>query len=207
VLNRIDVASRALVPLTQRFTNRNLSLARAGGWILLEAGRNTLSPALMPAEGGGIVFLDPSRSITFTSPLSTDDTGQRVVFSGTIAGAAQSQVLGVEMSRDLRVFPRAVPGGPLNIELPAAAGETGFVFASLGVLADPLVLPGFVGGFYLDPAVLVLLLSGLGNGSGPIRTTIGLPSDPGIAGVNLYLQGVRLLTSAELTRYVELQIL
>jgi hypothetical protein len=55
--------------------------------------------------------------------------------------------------------------------------------------------------------VLVLLLSGLGNGSGPIRTTIGLPSDPGIAGVNLYLQGVRLLTSAELTRYVELQIL
>jgi hypothetical protein len=155
VIERIDVASLAMTPLTFPTRARNMSLSLPDGWILYEGfwqAGGVWTPVLMPVSGGGHVFLDPSRPITFTgTPHMDASRAGRVVLSGNLAGAQNSQVLKVELAREIRAYPRIAIGQTFQIDLPLDPGEIGALMLAASISTTPLPLPGLAGAFAIDP--------------------------------------------------------
>lgn len=212
VIEQLLLTSTTPVRLTFPNPARNLSLSHDGQWVVYEGYWPALASwtvMAMPADGGGHIALDPSRPLVFTgTPQLGGFGGDRVVVSGTLAAAQNAQVYRVELARELRVFPRAVTGGQVAVELPAAAGEIGTVFLAAAP-GGPIAVPGLAGAFALDPAVLVTVLSGVGSGQGPISAQLPIPNVASLRRQPLYLQGLRLTSLAptgDFSRMVALPI-
>ena len=213
VVERLQISNQTLTPLTFPTRARNLSVAPVGGFVLYEGfwqQGQVWTPVVVPPRGGGHVFLDPSRPIVFRgAPQADANVGDRIVFSGDLAGATASQVLKVELARELRIEPRIEVGRSFQIELAVGAAETGAVFLAGGISSTPLTLAGLAGAFWLDPTSLVTVLVGIGDGQTPLRTQIAVPNVPFLVRKAMYAQGVRFLDftpSGDFTRWAELPI-
>lgn len=207
VIERFSLTSSTQVPFTFPTPARNLSISQDGSWVVYEGywpSGTTWTPIVMPIEGGGHVFLDTSRSLTFTGAPVLGGT-DRVVLTANLAGGANAQVLKCELARELIVRPRAVVGAAVNVELQVLPGESGVVMLAGAALPTPFVLPGFAGGFQLDPAAIVTVLSGVGNGSA-LTVQLPIPNVNYLRRKAVYLQALRLLSlsQGDFTRLVEL---
>ncbi len=213
VVERLTIGTQTITSLTFPTRARNISVAPSGDWILYEgywqAGQ-VWTPVLMPVRGGGHVFLDTSRPVLFRGTPHLDRAvGNRVVFSGDLAGANTSQVLKVELAREMRIEPRIEIGQTFQIALPVEASEIGAVFLAAGIAATPVSMPGLAGSFGLDLGNLVTVLVGVGDGQSPLRTQIAVPNVNFLVRKALYAQAVRfmdLTPRGDFTRWVELPI-
>lgn len=213
VVERLVIGTQAITSLTFPTRARNMSVSPTGNWILYEGlwqQGQVWTPVLMPVRGGGHVFLDPSRPILFRGTPHLDAaSGNRVVFSGDLAGATVSQVLRVELARELRIEPRIQIGASFQIELPVGAGEMGAVFLAAGIGPTPIPLPGLAGAFELELGSLVTLFVGVGDGQSPLRMQVAVPNVPYLQRRALYAQGARFLDLSprgDFTRWAELPI-
>jgi hypothetical protein len=170
-------------------------------------------PAVIPSAGGGRVLLEPEQDWFFQGDPSIDVSGRKVAFSASVFDKNQqltiSQVYLVELDREILVTPRAVPGGKVDIKLPVAKGERGMLFLSVGLAPTPVPIVGFIYGIAINTSAMVLLLSGVGDGSAPLQLKdLPVPNDSKLVGVEVILQGIRSADgkTGDLTRYVELQI-
>lgn len=213
VVERLQISTRTITPLTYPTRARNLSVAPVGGFVLYEGfwqQGQVWTPVMVSPRGGGHVFLDPSRPIVFRgTPLADANRGDQVVFSGNLAGATTSQVLKVELARELRIEPRIEVGRTFQIELAVGTTEIGAVFLAGAISSTPLTLPGLAGAFWLDPTSLVSVLVGIGDGQAPLRTQIAVPNVTFLVRKAMYAQGVRFLDftpRGDFTRWAELPI-
>ncbi|MCA8955798.1 MAG: hypothetical protein KDC87_06980, partial [Planctomycetes bacterium] len=172
-----------------------------------------------PAIGGGRVLLEPELDWNFTGKPSTDRTGFRVAFAGYLVGSmpgTRAEIQLIELDREIKVAPLPRLGASVTLELPVALNEQGTLFLSTGLLhPDPtkgptlIPIPGLVYKVALNPAVLIPVLAGVGDGKGPLSLNATVPNDPALNGFTVYLQGLRVKSSSplsgDLTRYVELQ--
>ena len=115
-----------------------------------------------------------------------------------------------ESRPEIRVTPRAVLGGKIDVSFPVDKDENGILFLAFGLLAKPVPLPGFVYGVAIDPTLMLQVLAGKGDGQKPLQLLqLPIPSSPpSLKGATVFLQGIRTRngTTGDLTRYVELQI-
>jgi Tol biopolymer transport system component len=207
VIERFSLTSTIRVPFSYPTPARNPSISQDGSWVIYEGywpGGTTWTPVVMPIDGGGHVFLDTSRTLTFTGAPVMGGT-DRVVLTANLAGGANAQVLKCELARELVVRPLALVGTAVNVELPVLAGESGVVMLAAAPLATPIELSGFAGGFQLDPAAIVTVLSGIGNGSA-LTVQLPIPNINYLRRKAVYLQALRLLSlsQGDFTRLVEL---
>jgi hypothetical protein len=210
-LGRIDVPSTQITMLTDGFAaRRNHAHAAGTAWLAVQAQYPTgAGPAVIPPQGGGLVFLDPdNRFYLFQGPPSVDATGDKIAFAAAILGSSvPPQVYAVSLDRELRVTPRLVTGQSFNLRLPLAAPETGMVLAGVATVAQPFPIPGFGYGLALDPVLILPVATG-GPVSGALSATLNVPNDSGLVGASLYLQGLRWNASfvGAFTSYVEARI-
>ena len=174
-------------------------------------------PGVMPLGGGGRVPLEPESDWVMTGAPSMDALQRRVVFAGYAVGSlpgARPEVQLVELDREVRVYPRATIGSALNFELPVASGESGTLFLSPDLLtldaSSQVSIPGLLYRVAINPSVLLPVLSGVGNGTGPLKLRAVIPLDQALIGIQVYLQGLRLKSAGpvngDLTRFVQLRI-
>lgn len=218
VSNTAQLASFALGQTAARALTDKPKLHRRSAvsedrlWIAHEAQLyvgGPMSLGIVPADGGGVVLLDPTRTFIFNGPPSVSRAGTRIAFTGLGTGGTVPQVHGATLDRELRVRPRVEAGQPFTVELPAIQGELGGAFFSASVLGTPVTLPGFHGAFALDPLTLIQVLSGTGSGTDPLRVTIPVPGDPSLVGQEFYLQGARYDLPrgvGDFTRYAAFQV-
>jgi hypothetical protein len=164
-------------------------------------------PAIMPAAGGSVVYLDaPGALYQYSGKPSISGNGQRVVFAARSSLVSElPRIYTVTAQRDPRVFPRAAWGSAVTFELPLQAGEVGALFLALTPAASPITFPGIAGQLALPIDGLFEILSGAGA-TASLQLT--LPAVTGFEGVTLWLQGVRLggPGGAEWTRHGSLTI-
>jgi hypothetical protein len=212
ILEQLSLTSTTPVRFTFTTASRNLTRAADARWVAYEGfwlPTQSWTPMLSPADGGGQVFLDPSRPLVSNgTPELGGLAGDRIVISGVLGAANFAQVLKVELARELRVSPRAVIGTTVGLDLPVAAGEAGLVFLSSASLPSAFALFGFAGGFWLDPTNLVTVLAGNGSG-GSLTGQLPIPNMPILQNRAVYLQGIRITSATptgDFTRLVELPI-
>lgn len=209
VIERFALPGNARTVLSTPAGARELSVSADGAWIICQgywAPGATWTPMLIPATGGGHVYLDTSRPLGFSGAPQVS-VSDRVVMAGRLGTSQISQVLRCELAREMLVRPRAEVGGSVTIELPVLPGESGVIVLSSTLLPTPVELPGFAGSFQLDPAGMVTLLSGVGNGA-PLGMTLPIPNVNFLRRKSAYLQALRLLSlsQGDFTRLVELPI-
>jgi len=189
------------------------------GWVVYAA--TTLHghfvPGLMPVSGGGRILLEPEQNWIMSGAPTVDLGSLRVAFAAKPTGIPSvPEIQLIEFDREVVVKPRAELGKSVTFELPVALGERGTLFASTGLLhPDPkkgatlVKLPGIEYAVALDPRVLLLVLSGVGDGKAPLSVNATVPNDTALLGFTVYLQGLRVKSTnpdkGDLTRYVELQ--
>ena len=104
-------------------------------------------------------------------------------------------------------------GKVLNFELPVDLGERGTLFLSLDILEldakAQLSIPGLEYRVALDPAVLLPVIIGTGDGSNPLWASVVIPLVQSLIGLEVYLQGMRIKPGSPLTgdfsRFVKLR--
>lgn len=213
VVEQLLIGGTTPIPLTFTTPARNIGPSADGQWLVYEGSwpaSQSWTLVLVPADGGGHVFLDTSRPVAFTgAPQVGGPNNDRIVVSGTLATAQFAQVLKVELARELRISPRATVGGSVTLELPISAGESGIVFLGAGALPVSIPVRGLAGGFQLDPTALVTVLAGTGSGQGSLSVTLPIPNVTFLRRKAVHLQGVRLTSAVptgDFTRFVELPI-
>jgi len=213
VIEQLLLGNPTPIPLTYPTAARNFSVGTAGRWVVYEgfwSPTQSWTLVLMPTDGGGHVFLDPSRPLSFTgTPQLGGVAGDRVVVSGVLATAQFAQVHKVELARELRIAPRATLGGQVGVELPVVANEAGVVMIAAARLPTPFTVPGLAGGFQLDPTTFATVVAGTGSGQGPIVATLPIPGVAFLRHRAVYLQGLRLtstIPTGDFTRLVELPL-
>lgn len=199
----VSRATQSVVPLTSFSPHQRTSVSRNGDWIVFEAvdGVGGNGPAIMPTAGGGLVYLYTGQPYTYTGGTSISDDGSTVVISAARQGMTENaRVFRYDLDGEMRVHPRAVLGGPLHFDLPAAGNEVGVIF--LGNRGTSFPLPPVQFDFQLDVSFAILAIAQ--GGATPIRATLPLPLVPGLRGLRVYYQGMRwdpALQQGEFTRY------
>ena len=187
-------ATTPLQPLTEGFElRRRPSISRNRHWIVCEAQLPVGGvPALLPANGGGLVYLVTERGYAMNSAPTIDGPGLRVAWCAPDpAMPQQPQIWITELDRELSLTPRAEIGAPFTIAMPIAPNEIGAGFLALGRLPSAFPLPNLGYGIALDPTTTVMLFSGAG-GAGSLSVTLPLPNDPTLTGIPFYAQGLRM---------------
>ena len=176
-------------------------------------------PGVIPTVGGARLLLVPERDWRFAGPPSIDSGGLKVVFAASPKGTTiRSEVYLVDLDREPEVAPRPALGANLTFKLPVGNGERGTLFLSTDLMPfDPkkgptlFQIPGFEYGVAISPTLLVPLLSGVGNGTGPLTLNATVPNLTPLIGFQVFLQGMRVVSTnpdkGDFTRYLELQFL
>ena len=171
---------------------------------------------LMPSEGGGRVPLEPELDWVLLGAPSMDTGNTMVAFAGYPVGSppgTRSEIQLMRLDREVRAYPRATLGKVLNFELPVELGERGTLFLSLNILEldakAQLSIPGLEYRVALDPAILLPVVSGTGDGSNPLRASVVVPLIQSLIGLEVYLQGMRIKPGSSLagdfSRFVKLR--
>lgn len=172
---------------------------------------------LMLPGGGGRVPLEPETDWVMIGAPTIDPLNQKVAFAGYPVGSApgtRAEIQLIHLDRELRVYPRATLGRVLNFELPVGLGERGILFLSLNLLEldakAQVSIPGIVYRVAVDPGAMILVMSGVGNGSTPLQGSAVIPLDQNLIGLEVYLQGLRIKpgtpVTGDLTRFVQLRL-
>ncbi|MEM7204537.1 MAG: hypothetical protein AAF628_30045 [Planctomycetota bacterium] len=175
-------------------------------WIAFEAQwERGLGPAVIPSEGGGLVVLSQEDDVNYImqAPPSVSEDGNRIAFSASVSGGL-TQVYGVELDRELRIFPRVERGGVVTVELPVTTSEIGALFVSGGLGATPFPFPGYSGEFAINPFVMFTLFAASST-TGAITVSFPVPNAPALVGGSVYFQGLRFvsLNRGDFTRVAE----
>lgn len=162
-----------------------------------------VTPVVVGTRGGGETYLDAERTL-FVLGGSMSANGRVAFTAADFSGPAQ--VFVAELDRELEAAPERL-GGTARIDLPLRAGESGAILLSLSA-PHALSVPGFAGRLFLGGSLLILG-SGVGNGTSPLTAAFPIPNDDQLNGYPLYLQGVRIdpnLNRNELTRLMLLSV-
>jgi hypothetical protein len=202
--------------LTQ--VHRRTVMIPGASWIACETVSATgggITIGLIPRQGGGVVYLDAGRALYLnggvtTGGLSMDLAQSKLVLSaGTTPSDPNPQIWSVDLVREIEVRPRVAIGQSFQIRMPLNSGDIGGVVVSLGLAPAPVSLPPFTGQVYIDlsPGMSLGVLSGVGLG-GPLVGSWTLPMNPGLVGIVLWFQGVRLDGSLQggFTRFGRYQV-
>jgi hypothetical protein len=85
-------------------------------------------------------------------------------------------------------------GQSVTLHFGGNPGDAVFLFAALGLLAEPLHDPGTMSGdFFLDPDTVILgpIFTGTVPGSGTLALSTTIPNIPAAVGISLYTQTIR----------------
>jgi hypothetical protein len=184
--------------------SRRTSVSPNQKWIAHEAATAGQSRfAVIPADGGGRIVLDPQKVFVFASSASFDATGTKIVFSGVEAGqGAINQVFSADLDNELRIYPRLEIGKLFFADLPLGSYNLAGFFIAAALAASPITIPSISYPYELDLATSIALASGPGTG-GVLSLPIPLPNNASMVGQSLYWQGARVSTTTltgELTR-------
>jgi hypothetical protein len=180
--------------------------------VLPDASVPAATPTVFDSRGGALVYLDPSKRFYGRGAPTLDDAGTRFAFCASLVDSqgnpAPPQVHVADLGRELASFPYPRLGGTVTLELPLRQGEVGGMLFAGRLSPAPIPVPGFDGPLYLDPAAMLVIAAGIGNGTSPLTFALGVPNDTGLLGSRFHLQGVRLdpLARNELTRLAVLAI-
>lgn len=208
---RVGPTGTAVQMLTEGSSpRRTSSIAPGRDWVVMQAAHASgVVPAVMPPDGGGIVFLEPDAgdSYTFFGPPTANATGTRVAFAATSTAdpGGLPKVYAVSLDRELRIHPRADLGTTFQIDMPVSNSEAGIVYMSGGGPIAPITTLGWIYGIALG-APRVVLFAGSGT-AGLVQVPVTVPNEPLISGVDVHFQGIRAsATGLEFTRWAEVRI-
>ena len=166
--------------------------AAEADWIVVQPfddGFGGNGPAIMPKQGGGLVYLDqPGRRYISRGRPDIDAGATQVAFAGELP-MDLSRVYGLEIEDEMRVFPRAEVGNPVTFELTLGSGSSfATMFVSVFKGAAPVVIPGVLEEFCLGN---LLVSAGSVVGPGTVSTTTTIPNNPSLVGLTIWFQGIR----------------
>ncbi len=171
---------------------------------------SSAAPAVIPADGGGLVLLATDGLFyQFEGPPTADDGGTRIAFAARVFGSPEpAHVFAVELERELYITPRAEVGQSFTVTLPVTSSESGTAFLSIGISPLPFSLFGFEHSLDLDPTLLLPILAGTTSTGSLTSVPIRLPNNPALIGASIYFQGLRVRSSVsgDFTRYAEVRI-
>ena len=165
--------------------------------------------AIIPADGGGKILLDPNKPLTLYGNPTADAGGTKIAFCAIEQGVTTiPQVYAIELDRELRIRPRLETGKIAFFELPVGLNDLGGFFLAGGLASTPLTIGGLQYSYDLDLATSVPIYNGT-SGSGVLQLVIGVPNDPALVGQVLYWQGLRvslISVTGDFTRWVSTRI-
>ncbi|MCB9883454.1 MAG: PD40 domain-containing protein [Planctomycetes bacterium] len=191
---RMDGFNGNAAPITwqPRFRRGAPAVSPDGRWIatyeLLTTG--DVRAVVFPAGGGGEYVLSPGL-LASDNKITWSPDSKSLVYTGTTDSKRKGDVRIFDLDRPLYLAPAVQPGTSRLYSFDLTNGDVGVVF--LGVLAaQPITIPGLTGELALDLVAFppLALASGVNT---PIKANFVTPNTSSLIGVELALQGLRLI--------------
>lgn len=185
---------------------RAVSISDDGRWIAVGSqgsGSSGHPEALLFDRDAGnvpVAFVDTPGSV-FDLDLSGDGQflviGTKAVHAGTFGNGGE----GYSFDRGDQghaLFGTASIGRTIQLRTFGPSGDVAVHALSAALLAVPFAVPGFGGALELDPSALIGTPATVGTigGGGDVTQTIPVPLDPGLVGLTVFSQSVRVGTNA-----------